>query len=50
MHELCFKVVNDCKIFQQNIDEDDYDAKIFYLKLKVDYLRYYGENASEEDF
>ena len=48
--ELCFKVVNDCKIFQQNIDEDDYDAKIFYLKLKADYLRYYGETASEEDF
>ena len=48
--ELCFKVVNDCKIFQQNIEEDDHDAKIFYLKLKADYLRYYGETASEEDF
>ena len=48
--ELYFKVVNDCKIFQQNIEEDDHDAKIFYLKLKADYLRYYGETASEEDF
>ena len=48
--ELCFKVVNDCKIFEQNIEEDDHDAKIFYLKLKADYLRYYGETASEEDF
>lgn len=48
--DLCFKVVNDCKIFQENIEEDDYPAKIFYLKLKADYLRYYGETASDEDF
>ena len=48
--DLCFKVVNDCKIFEQNVDDDDYAAKIFYLKLKADYLRYYGESASENDF
>ena len=48
--KLCFEVVNDCKIFEQNIEDDDYSAKIFYLKLKADYLRYYGETATEEDF
>ena len=48
--KLCFEVVNDCKIFVQNIEDDDYSAKIFYLKLKADYLRYYGETATEEDF
>ncbi len=39
--KLCFDVVNDCKIFEENIDEDDYSAKIFYLKLKADYFIYY---------
>ena len=48
--KLCFEVVNDCKIFEQNIEEGDYSAKIFYLKLKADYLRYYGETATEEEF
>ena len=48
--KLCFEVVNDCKIFEQNIEDDDYSAKIFYLKLKADYLRYYGETATEEEF
>ena len=48
--KLCFEVVNDCKIFEQNIDEEDYAAKIFYLKLKADYLRYYGETATEKEF
>ena len=48
--KLCFKVVDDCKIFDLNIEEDDYAAKIFYLKLKADYLRYYGEIATEEEF
>ena len=48
--KLCFEVVKDCKIFEENIEEDDYSAKIFYLKLKADYLRYYGETATEEEF
>jgi len=48
--KLCFEVVNDCKIFEQNIEDDDYSAKIFYLKLKADYLRYYGETVSDEEF
>ena len=48
--KLCFEVVEDCKIFEENIEEDDYSAKIFYLKLKADYLRYYGETVSEEQF
>ena len=48
--KLCFEVVNDCKIFEQNVEEDDYPAKIFYLKLKADYLRYYGETAKEKEF
>jgi hypothetical protein len=48
--KLCFDVVNDCKIFEQNVEEDDYPAKIFYLKLKADYLRYYGETAKEKEF
>ena len=48
--KLCFEVINDCKIFEENIDEKDFSAKIFYLKLKADYLRYYGETASEEEF
>ena len=48
--KLCFEVVEDCKIFEQNVEEDDYPAQIFYLKLKADYLRYYGEVATEEEF
>ena len=48
--KLCFEVINDCKNFEKNIDEDDYSAKIFYLKLKADYMRYYGETASEDEF
>ena len=48
--KLCFEVINDCKIFEKNIEENDFSAKIFYLKLKADYLRYYGETASEEEF
>ena len=48
--KLCFDVINDCKIFEENIDENDFSAKIFYLKLKADYLRYYGEIATEEEF
>ena len=48
--KLCFEVVDDCKIFEKNIEEDDYSAKIFYLKLKADYLRYYGETSTEEEF
>ena len=42
--------MEDCKIFEQNVEEDDYPAQIFYLKLKADYLRYYGEVATEEEF
>ena len=48
--KLCFEVVEDCKIFEDNIEEDDYSAKIFYLKLKADYLRYYGETVTDEVF
>ena len=50
LKKLCFEVINDCKIFEENLDEKDFSAKIFYLKLKADYLRYYGETASEEEF
>ena len=48
--KLCFEVIKDCEKFEENIDKDDFSAKIFYLKLKADYLRYYGETATEEEF
>ena len=35
--KLCQEVVKDCQIFEKNADKDDY-------------LRYYGETATEEEF
>lgn len=37
-------------ILVPKINDDDYSAEIFYLKLKADYYRYYGEIASEVEF
>lgn len=48
--DLCDEVVKNCDIFEKNIDKDDFSAKIFYKKLRADYLRYYGETVSEEVF
>lgn len=37
-------------VLQVNVKDDDYSGEIFYLKLKADYYRYYGEIAPEKDF
>ena len=37
-------------VLQVNVKDEDYSGEIFYLKLKADYYRYYGEIAPEKDF
>ena len=48
--DLCFKTIDTIKILEKVNNDNDICARIFYLKLKADYLRYYGEIATEEEF
>lgn len=48
--KLCVEVTENCEVLESNLTPNEYEAKIFYLKLKADYLRYLGEITSEEDF
>jgi 14-3-3 protein epsilon len=48
--DLCFKTIDTIKILEKENNDNDICARIFYLKLKADYLRYYGEIATEEEF
>ena len=36
-------------ILLSNCQEDEYEAKVFYLKLKGDYYRYFHEVASNNE-
>ena len=58
---FCFEIVSIAKKLEKNLknnnndnkndfSNDDEIAKIFYLKLKGDYFRYFGEVANEDEF
>lgn len=47
---ICLEVSDNCRIFETNLSSGESEAKIFYLKLKADYLRYLCEVSSEKNF
>lgn len=49
--EICIEIENilDTKLIP-NCNEEDAEAKVFYLKCKGDYYRYLAEIASEDEF
>ena len=58
---FCFEIISIAKKLEKNLknnnndnkndfSNDDEIAKIFYLKLKGDYFRYFGEVANEDEF
>ena len=48
---FCLSIISTIQnTLQVTVKEDDYSGEIFYLKLKGDYLRYFGEIANEKEF
>jgi 14-3-3 protein epsilon len=49
--QFCMETIHTIQnTLQIQVRDDDFSAEIFYLKLKADYYRYYGEIAPENEF
>lgn len=50
IREFCKEMITKADNLGGNVIDSDINSKIFYIKIKADYLRYLAEIANEEEF